>query len=107
MAISFTQGEAGETSNPVKRIRWATQRVSGRRASTKRRSIFNRNAARQRDAEKKRESSGTELDLAKPEQEDLDPDEGNAIGRSIYVNIPLPASARDEDGKIFGSAWED
>nr|POE79545.1 phospholipid-transporting atpase dnf1 [Quercus suber] len=105
MAITFAQGESGEgaadpqsTSNPVRRMRWATQRVPGRKASTKRRSIFNRHAAR--DTEKNRESTATDPDLTKDggSPPGGEADDGNHIGRSIYFNTPLPPSARDEDG---------
>lgn len=104
MAITFAEGEGGEepsTSNPVKRMRWATQRVTGRKASTKRRSIFNRNAARQRDTEKNRESTATDPDLKTGEQDvqNGETDDDNAVGRSIYFNVALPPSARDEDGR--------
>lgn len=90
--------ENSERSNPVKRIRWATQRVTGKKGINKRRSIFNRHAARaSTGSEKKRQSDGTEPDVSHP-QEEAASEEGAAQGRTIYFNIPLPASMRDEEG---------
>lgn len=98
MAVSpYT--EAGDTSKPVKRIRWATQRVTGRKASQKRKSLFARHGSKRVADEKKRESDGTDPDLQKSETDGGDEEEEKPAGRSIYVNIPLPDSARDEDGK--------
>ncbi|KAI7460085.1 phospholipid-translocating P-type ATPase [Hortaea werneckii] len=98
MAVSpYT--EAGDTSKPVKRIRWATQRVTGRKASQKRKSIFARHGSKRVADEKKRESDGTDPDLQKSETDGVDEEEEKPGKRSIYVNIPLPDSARDEDGK--------
>jgi phospholipid-translocating ATPase len=95
--------EQSERSNPVKRIRWATQRVSGKKGVQKRMSIFNRNAARRQADEKKRESTGTELTDPGQQQQAQNAaggegEEGGA-GRTIYFNIPLPPSARDEQGR--------
>ncbi|KAI6798647.1 hypothetical protein KC350_g16292, partial [Hortaea werneckii] len=98
MAVSpYT--EAGDTSKPVKRIRWATQRVTGRKASQKRKSIFARHGSKRVADEKKRESDGTDPDLQKSETDGVDEEEEKPGKRSIFVNIPLPDSARDEDGK--------
>ncbi|KAF2770332.1 aminophospholipid-translocating P4-type ATPase [Teratosphaeria nubilosa] len=103
MAIS-PYAEGSERTNPVKRIRWATQRVAGRRGTQKRRSIFNRYAARQQAAEQQgRDSNGTDSDLVKQEHDGSDGTEnGDAQsqpGRTIYFNIPLPESARDDEGR--------
>ncbi|KAK4548116.1 hypothetical protein LTR36_009985 [Oleoguttula mirabilis] len=103
MAIS-PYAEGGERTNPVKRIRWATQRVTGKKGVQKRKSIFNRNAARRSGDDKKRESNGTDADFVKAGQDDADADAAaeaasGAPGRTIYFNIPLPDSARDEDGR--------
>lgn len=97
MALS-PYAEAGETSNPVKRLRWATQRVTGKKASQKRRSIFQRAAQRKTDAEKKRESGNTDPSIQNPEDDD-DADDDSQPGRSIYFNLPLPDSARDPEGR--------
>lgn len=89
---------AAEVTNPVKRIRWATQRVTGRKASQKRQSVFTRHLSRGKADEKKRQSAATEPDSGgtggdeekgKAEQND---------SRHVYFNEPLPTSARDEEG---------
>lgn len=97
-----------ERSNPVKRIRWATQRVTGKKGVQKRRSIFQRHAARLSN-EKKRESAATDPDLGKPDPasprqetragDDDGEGEAHETGRTVWFNIPLPSHARDEEGK--------
>lgn len=96
--------EENQQTNPVRRLRWATQRVTGRRGTQKRKSIFNRHLARMSASEKKRESGGTDPDLVKPELEVQGGGEGDVpvddhAGRTIYFNIPLPATMRDSDGR--------
>lgn len=96
--------EENQRTNPVRRLRWATQRVTGRRGTQKRKSIFNRHLARMSASEKKRESGGTDPDLVKPELELQDGGEGDVhsddhVGRTIYFNIPLPATMRDSEGR--------
>ena len=93
--------ENSERTNPVKRIRWATQRVTGKKGVQKRKSIFNRHHARKGGDEKKRESNGTDTGtvMGKEEAQEAAAADGNQIGRTIYFNIPLPDSARDEVGR--------
>ncbi|EMC94436.1 hypothetical protein BAUCODRAFT_74066 [Baudoinia panamericana UAMH 10762] len=107
MAVS-PYAESSERTNPVKRIRWATQRVTGRKGLQKRKSIFNRHNARQNGSEKKRESNGTDPELQKTEEDAQNGEageegegsaSGNKAGRTIYFNVPLPSFARDEDGR--------
>jgi len=99
MALS-PYAEDSERTNPAKRIRWATQRVTGKKGVEKRKSIFKRHGAQQSGDEKKRQSDGTEPDFAKQEQEGGGGDGAQAQGgRTIYFNIPLPNSARDEEGR--------
>ena len=91
-----------ERTAPQKRLRWATQRVKGPKAEHKRKSIFNRRLSRRRADEKKRESAGS--DLADPKLEsnpaqDAESGDGQQTSRTIYFNIPLPDSERDEDGR--------
>jgi len=89
-----------ERTTPAKRIRWATQRVTGRKGTLKRKNIFNRHAARQSAEEKKRESTGTDPELAMVGQDAAQGGgESEANGRTIYFNQPLPAHARDNDGR--------
>lgn len=107
MAISAYEEQpdrdATQRTNPAKRIRWATQRAKGGKGVQKRKSIFNRSTARQQANEKKRESGGTDPDLAKS-GEDASPagkrgGEERQAGRTIYFNQPLPEAARDEEGR--------
>lgn len=102
MAAEPQPGQS-ETTQPAKRIRWATQRVKGPKAVQKRKSIFNRRLSR-RGADEKRQSTGSDLTDPKTEheagREGEDGEEGEASDtRRIYFNQPLPASERDEDGK--------
>ena len=88
-----------QRTTPNKRIRWATQRVKGGKASQKRISIFNRALSRRGVDEKKRESTNTDLSDPKLELENGQDGAEESESRTIYFNIPLPASARDEEGK--------
>lgn len=97
------QGQQSETTQPAKRIRWATQRVKGPKASQKRKSLFNRRLSR-RGADEKRQSGGSDVADGKTENdvghEGEEGEEGEASStRRIYFNTPLPASERDENGK--------
>ncbi|KAK3620398.1 phospholipid transporting ATPase [Elasticomyces elasticus] len=101
MAIT-NNAEDSERSGPVKRIRWATQRVTGRKGVEKRKSIFRRHQ-RSSTIEKNRESSGTDPELVKPAQEGDSPvgeqSEAAQPGRIIYFNIPLPPEQKDDEGR--------
>lgn len=92
-----------ETSNPIKRIRWATQRVTGSNERSKRRSILNRFHKRGSSTEKKRESGdSSQTDGMKDGTETTEtPEDGDNRqdgGRRIFFNIPLPEDAKDENG---------
>lgn len=97
------QAGASERTAPTKRIRWATQRVKGNKAANKRKSIFNRHLSLRGRDEKKRESSGSDPTDPKAEedaaQEGEDSPGQKGESRTVYFNIPLPDSERDEDGK--------
>ena len=102
MALSAGE-EPANVSNPIKRIRWATQRVSGTSGQKKRHSIMNRfHHKRSTSGEKKRDSGGTPpLDGIQEEQEAEESTiDGNhdAVRRRIFFNVPLPDDAKDEDG---------
>jgi phospholipid-translocating ATPase len=90
-----------ETSNPVKRIRWATQRVQGKKGVEKRKSIFRRNNARNSATEKRMSGNTDEPDVSKPAQQSPDAEApvDEESGRTIYFNIPLPDSAKDDEGR--------
>ena len=95
------QGERVQKSTPAKRIRWATTRVKGPKAAQKRISIFNRSRSKRGADEKKRESGGSDPSDPKLEQNGVQEEEGQDApnSRNVYFNIPLPASARDEEGR--------
>lgn len=106
MAIQPYQ-EDSNVSNPIKRIRWATQRVTGDKEQKKRRSIINRFHHRKAgSSEKKRESTGfggpSDVPHLAGIQEEVDAgtDDGEPedTRRRIFFNIPLPADARDAEG---------
>lgn len=100
MAVQPTQG-ASHISNPVKRIRWATQRVTGLSERTKRHGILDRLQKRTGSSEKKRESgdasrAGSQL------QDVVDSEEGEEqepSRRRIFFNMPLPDDAKDQEGR--------
>lgn len=103
MAIQPYQ-EDSNVSNPIKRIRWATQRVTGANEQKKRHSIIDRFHHRKTGSnEKKRESSqsaeGAYLEGIQEEAttstEDSDQD---GARRTIYFNVPLPDDAKNEAG---------
>ena len=103
MAIQPYQ-EDSNVSNPIKRIRWATQRVSGASGQGKRHSIINRFHHRKAgSSEKKRESGssggGPHLEGIQ-EEGDTTTEDGDHedARRRIFFNIPLPKDAKDEEG---------
>lgn len=110
MALSPFE-EPEEPTLPTKRLRWATQRVTGKSGVKKRGSIINRLHHRGSQNEKKRDSGGGEsmgTDLGgiqeEPEEdgkanEDHDHDRDNQGPRTILFNLPLPPDAVDEDGQ--------
>ncbi|KAI9891883.1 MAG: hypothetical protein M1814_002268 [Vezdaea aestivalis] len=82
-----------DVSAPIKRIRWATQRVTGQSGKRKRHSILTRLHKRSESNEKANRLSG--------QSEDVDAASVDApveSKRRIFFNIPLPDDARDEDG---------
>lgn len=90
----YEQDDAEQAKRAIKRLRWATKRANNETGLKKRQSILNR-------WHKKAPSGaippadGPEGD--KPEQPDASADE-TAQGRTIYFNMPLPESAKDEEG---------
>ncbi|CAO1598872.1 phospholipid transporting ATPase [Xanthoria calcicola] len=95
-------GERGsDVSNPTKRIRWATQRVTGSKERHVRQSILDRFQHRKTtSSEKKRQSGDTShLDGITEEPEESEAGDGHESSRRrIYFNIPLPDTAKDEHG---------
>jgi phospholipid-translocating ATPase len=91
------RAETTQTSQPLNRMRWATVRNPGRKGTNKRRSIFSRNAARLSASHRNRESAVTDDSDMKVE-EIAEKGAEEETSRTIYVNQPLPESARDEEG---------
>lgn len=88
-------GNEPDRSAPTKRIRWATQRVTGRSGTQKRKSIFNRHLNRTGSTKEKRESATD--DTKAPEEDEKDAGE-QPSNRIIYFNQPLPPESKDSDG---------
>lgn len=89
-----------EVSVPVKRIRWATHRATGASAENKRQSLKERLHRRMGSGGEKRDSIGKEGGLPgdqSADSSDAGSDEQDP-GRKVYFNVPLPQSARDDDG---------
>ncbi|KAL6721865.1 phospholipid transporting ATPase [Lecanora helva] len=103
MAIQPYQ-EDSNVSNPIKRIRWATQRVAGDSGQRKRHSIINRFHHRKAGSTEKKRESGSSTDgphLDGIQEEDESPTESGDhedTRRRIWFNVPLPDDAKDEDG---------
>lgn len=76
-----------------KRIRWATQKVTGHSGQTKREGILRRLSHRKAHGHEK----------GGPEQpQDAQPEDAQGppgSGRRLFFNVPLPPSMRDEDGR--------
>lgn len=95
---------------PTKRTRWATRRLHGKQGGRKRVSIIERLQKGQNN-EKKRDSGGADsgssdpgimntiVDVAEEAVEEAEEGDGKNGPRSVYVNMPLPASAVDSNGQ--------
>ncbi|KAL9131949.1 MAG: hypothetical protein Q9217_000229 [Psora testacea] len=94
--------EDSNVSNPIKRIRWATQRVSGASGQRKRHSIMNRfHYKRSSSGEKKSDDleDSPRLDGIQAEADGREtPRETTDTTRRIFFNIPLPPDAKDAQG---------
>ena len=96
MAKIQFEGE-NNVSKPVKRIRWATQRAPGQSGTRKRLSILNRHKPTAPTDEPHKAKFSPYAEEAPAE------DPSTAIkseARTIYVNVPLPDEAKDEQGRI-------
>lgn len=90
-----TRGESN-VSKPVKRMRWASQHITGQSALRKRMSVIKRFQKRSASAEEKghsEEASPSASDQEANAESELQP-------RTVYVNLPLPEDARDENGHV-------
>jgi phospholipid-translocating ATPase len=84
-------------SKPVKRMRWATQRAPGQSGMGKRLSILNRH----KPTASTEEAHNAKVSPYAEEARAEDPSSTNrSEPRTIYVNIPLPDEAKDEQGHI-------
>ena len=100
MAIDVSSGDS-HVSNPINRIRWATQRASGESGQKKRHGIINRFHHRHSNSvEKKRENADSPpMDRIEEEEDSNKGEQDEDIsGRRIFFNQPLPDDAKDEDG---------
>lgn len=88
-----------QRSNPVNRMRWATQRVSGPKGTLKRLSILKRHGHRRSASGEKKHGAGGDDAVSQLNSIEEEPPTESSIGRTIYFNSPLPTSARDEDGR--------
>ncbi|MCJ1425403.1 hypothetical protein MMC29_003302 [Sticta canariensis] len=98
MAIKSYE-EDSNVSTPIKRIRWATQRITGPNARRKRGSLLNRFHKKPGSMEKKRDSDGSHVDgihdAADSSEDGDDTEDGR---RRIFFNIPLPDDAKNDEG---------
>lgn len=90
-------------SKPTKRQRWATTRVTGSGGMRKRVSIIDRFHKRAEMKEEKRKSTAASTtddghdDGHKGQEEESE----QSDNRTIYFNIPVPESERDEEGQLL------
>jgi phospholipid-translocating ATPase len=92
--IQFNGQEESHVSKPVKRMRWASQHITGQSAVRKRMSIIKRFHKRTASAEEKQQH-----DEALPTATDPEPS-AELQPRTVYVNVPVPEDARDENGLV-------
>ena len=92
--IQFDGEEESHVSKPVKRMRWASQHITGQNALRKRMSIIKRLHKRSPSAEERyghEEGSPSATDAAASSEPQ---------SRTVYVNVPVPEEARDENGHV-------
>ena len=92
-------------SQPTKRQRWATQRLSKTGGLRKRVSIIDRIQHRSHSFREKRRSGASNDPVLEEEEgvgqkEDGNNNEQQSGSRTIYFNMPLPDEAKDEEGHI-------
>ena len=85
-------------SNPIKRIRWATQRQPSRKGSKKRKSIAARLHMRAGSKEKAHHPDEENAEGQEDQATEDGSDQGGNSGRRIFFNISLPDDVRDEEG---------
>ena len=88
-----TPREAKE--HTAKRTRWATQKVTGAKGVKKRASILRRLSHRRSGP---RDSFAPDNAASKDNAKAGDAEKEHGPGRKLYFNLPLPESARDQEG---------
>ena len=93
-----------QVSTPIRRIRWATQRVTGHQGRRKRHAIMDRFHRRSSVANgKRRESTGAGSSDAGSTQARNDvadsSDAGDDKARTIFFNVDLPDDAKGDDDR--------
>lgn len=93
------QDTPSNISKPTKRQRWATTRVAGSGGIRKRVSIIDRfhKRSEMRDEKRKSNTGSPPSDNASTNAEASSESGSN---RTIYFNIPIPESERDEEGHL-------
>jgi len=90
----YENDDAEQAKRTTKRLRWATKRANNEQGLQKRQSILNR--------WHKKSPSGAIPPADGPEGDKPDVTDGSgeeaAQGRTIYFNMPLPDSSKDEEG---------
>lgn len=92
--VTISENQAPVRTDPVKRMRWATQRHKPTSARDKRRSILDRLHKRNASS-RSNTTDGTDGDNHKGAGSTT---EGEGHGRTIYFNRSLPPEAKNEEG---------
>lgn len=92
--IKFDREEQSHVSKPVKRMRWASQHLTGQNAKRKRMSAIKRFQKHSASTEEKEHHDEALQNSSDPETSARLPP------RTVYVNTPVPEEARDENGRV-------
>lgn len=92
--IQFDGEGESNVSKPVKRMRWASQHLTGQSAVRKRMSVIKRFHRRSVSAEEKQHA-----EEASPSAPDPDA-RTESQPRTVYINQPVSEDARDENGHV-------
>ncbi len=95
--IQFDGEGESHVSKPVKRMRWASQHITGQNAVRKRLSVIKRLQRRSVSAEEKQQQQ--QHDEALPTAADPEA-KAESQPRTVYVNLPVPEDDRDEHGHV-------
>jgi len=88
----YENDDLEQAKKQTKRLRWATHRANNKDGLKKRQSILNRLHKRSPSNTTNGGAPQTELKTETTAAEE------SGVGRTIYFNIPLPASDKDEEG---------